>query len=148
MGHINRQHGRIAIETKGGVGFIIHAGYGMRLERRQVGELKPGTIFFAPDPRRGDAAGGGPPVDNPPEQFTWRVHAVYEDKVEATEEQFSTIADFRPGREVEVANTEVFDETLPLARSWNGSESNGHPEFLAEDIDDLIAALQEAKGKL
>jgi hypothetical protein len=142
MGFIHPTHGRISIETRGDYGFIIHAGYGYKPGTATIGDLKPGATFVSTDPRESN------PEEGEKEKLSWKVRAVYEDRVEAAEEQFSTIAVFPLNRKVEVPGTEDFDESEPLARSWNGVEgAHPHPEFKREDLDDLIDALVEVRDK-
>lgn len=142
MGFVHPNHGRIAIETRGNHSFIIHAGYGFSVGTEEIGHLKPGTIFVATDPREPN------PEEGEKEKRVWRLKALYEDKAEATDEQFSTVAVFPLKRQVEVPGTEEFDESEPLAKVWNGVKGGRpHPEFKREDLDDLINALVEVKDK-
>ncbi len=142
MGFIHPDHGRISIETRGDHSFIIHAGYGFTIGTEEVGKLAPGTVFVATDPREPNPEAGEK------EKLTWRLRGLFEDHVEAAEEQFSTVAVFPLNRRVEVPGTQGFDEDAPLAKVWNGIEGgHPHPEFAREDMDDLIAALVEVRDK-
>lgn len=136
MGQLHKPHGRITVETRRDFGFIIHANYGVRIGRRPVGELKPGSLFHATDPETGEA-------------YVFRLVSLFEDRAEARTDQFSSLRTFPLEQEVEVPGTEEFDPDDPLGETWNGrADGDGghpHPEFKREDLDDLIDALTEAR---
>lgn len=143
MGFIHPQHGKIAIETRGDHSFIIHAGYGFSVGTAKIKDLSPGTVFVATDPRAPNPAPG-----EEKEKLVWRLDGLFEDRAEAKDEQFSTVAVFPLDRVVEVPGTEDFDEEAPLARVWNGVEgARVHPEFAYEDLEDLISALVEVRDR-
>jgi hypothetical protein len=135
MGHVHEQHGKIAIETRGDTGFIIHAGYGFQPGRKPIGELKPGATFIASRSSSDE------------EPRAWKLRGLFESHAEATCQQTSATAHFKLTDRVEVPGTEEFVDDAALAKAWNGEDARGHPEFLREDLDDLIAALVEVRDR-
>lgn len=127
MGGIRRDFGRISIESRS-QSFIIHANYGYETGKKAVGDLDFETDFIAALPER------------PEDRRIWRIRSKMADHVNAAETQFSSLCDFPNELLVEVPGFEVPAEGgfAEIWREW-------HPEFANEDLDDLIAALQELR---
>jgi hypothetical protein len=132
MGQVDAgESGLISVEDEG-ASFIIHANYGYRTGQRPLGELRPGDAFIARPPESTD------------DKRTYKLSALYEDGAEGRCEQTSAIHRFGLHTIVEIPDTEEIDPDHPLGEVWR---EGVHPEFEWEDMDDLLAALQQAKAR-
>src|SRR3954453_16120299 len=121
MGGLREDFGRMSIETRR-ESFYVHAGYGYQPWRRKLGDLAL-RAEVSLDGKR------------------WRIFALTEDYVGIREQQFSTERELPPDTEVVVPGYEE-DAPGPHAAHWREFP---HPEFLYEDLDDLIAALEDLR---
>jgi hypothetical protein len=128
MGGIRETFGRIATETRR-TSFYVHASYGFSVGRYPVGGLDFDTEFI--DPTTGKVC---------------TITAKYRGDVAA----YPVDGSCAPGAAYSIPNgtlvavpgTEEFDGEDPLGRQWHDYP---HPEFAYEDLDDLIAALEELR---
>lgn len=130
MGMTRKKFGRISIETRGR-SFYIHASYGYSFGRRLVGSLDFDTEFIHPDTRD---------LCTIVAKFPAQVSAYPIDGSRSSGAAYSIMNNTL----VEVPGTEEFDNKNALAWRW---VEMPHPEFLLEDVDDLIAALTELRDQ-
>jgi hypothetical protein len=135
VGFIRDQFGQITIESRR-ESFIVHAGYGYVPGRKPVGDLRPGDEFRFPHENR------------------WEVTGLFKTEVEAVRldegaEPWMIAKPVGGGQATELTlpiDALVFvdgfeeDAEGALAKWWRDA---GHPEFLIEDLDDLIRALAD-----
>lgn len=138
MGHIRKDFGKITLESRR-ESFYIHPSYGYRREYPQtaLNTIPVGECFrYAVDDEPWQVVGqlmGATLVKS-----AVRTHPGEGDRVEGSSRVMVHPA---PRPDHKALSEEVAAEG-PFAEHWRDTP---HPEFLNEDIDDLIAALEELR---